>query len=568
MNRKRATPRRAASDRVAVVVMGPPRSGTSAVSHLLSELGVYFGDPERFVDPSENDHNPIFFELRSVNDLNERLFEARGIQYSRFDVFPPEMPFGEPLRAEEVLECRGVIDREFGVERSVIGLKDPRFCFTAPIWRAALESDGYEVRFIITMRDARAVAKSNDAVNGRGVHKNRRIATLSALYASVVCENAPCTGVEYEHLIEAPTRVATQLAKWLGFDARLAESAASVIKPSLQHFPSASPSEDRRSAAEVMGQSRDEFLRLSKALTDPFVLAFRDESRKELREANDVVNWLQGRLKTLEQDYLPDARIRSVASIAAATVMTEARASIDQALAIAADGLRRASGEATALEELRLGNARRISDLESAIFDRDRAFAKQLKDTEDRARAAIDELEARCSSHEDESRRARGERDSLLAANDLLAGEVKGLARRLGELEEALVQRDSAIRQAVNELSSERALHDQCRLQCAQVEGALESAELRAAGAERDATDSHRQAVALVEKLELRDRERDELHARLKECVDESARLETALAEARETSRRATADLRQLDLALRSKWTLAKMLFGGGRAAP
>jgi septal ring factor EnvC (AmiA/AmiB activator) len=74
--------------------------------------------------------------------------------------------------------------------------------------------------------------------------------------------------------------------------------------------------------------------------------------------------------------------------------------------------------------------------------------------------------------------------------------------------------------------------------------------------------------VALVEKLELRDRERDELHARLKECVDESARLETALAEARETSRRATADLRQLDLALRSKWTLAKMLFGGGRAAP
>ena len=58
----------------AILVLGAPRSGTSVVSHVIHKLGVDFGNHDRFVDPKVHVFNPIFFELQSLNNLNDEIF--------------------------------------------------------------------------------------------------------------------------------------------------------------------------------------------------------------------------------------------------------------------------------------------------------------------------------------------------------------------------------------------------------------------------------------------------------------------------------------------------------------
>ena len=114
--------------RNAILVVGPPRSGTSAVCHVLNECGIDFGDPADFVDPAVNLHNPVFFELVELNDLNERMMERLGWRYSDFNALPLQEDFDSSLADEFEPEVARLIGR-FGNAPS-FGLKDPRFCFT------------------------------------------------------------------------------------------------------------------------------------------------------------------------------------------------------------------------------------------------------------------------------------------------------------------------------------------------------------------------------------------------------------------------------------------------------
>src|SRR6185312_2247106 len=98
---------------VAILVIGAPRSGTSAVSNVLSELGVDFGDRERFVDPEIHRHNPIFFELQSLNHLNDAILAELGFKYADFDYFPDlAQPDANELRPL-VLRAQRLIEEEF-----------------------------------------------------------------------------------------------------------------------------------------------------------------------------------------------------------------------------------------------------------------------------------------------------------------------------------------------------------------------------------------------------------------------------------------------------------------------
>ena len=58
----------------AIVVVGMHRSGTSAVSGVLDELGVFMG--RNLFAPQKGVNEKGFFENAKVVDINERLFDA------------------------------------------------------------------------------------------------------------------------------------------------------------------------------------------------------------------------------------------------------------------------------------------------------------------------------------------------------------------------------------------------------------------------------------------------------------------------------------------------------------
>lgn len=227
------------SERTAILVVGAPRSGTSAVSHVLSELGVDFGQPSRFVDPESNAHNPIFFELKSLNELNNEVIGWFGHVYPDFDFLPLRDDFDQGKREGFLPLCEALLGEEFHGSR-VIGLKDPRFCFTLPLWSAALQNLGYRVRFVWVLRRLDEIVASNERVNsGWPRERNIRVASLSTLAAAHFLEGADCVALDYDQALIDPDAAVQRLSKWLGCGnnepERLA-AAARVLQVNLRRF--------------------------------------------------------------------------------------------------------------------------------------------------------------------------------------------------------------------------------------------------------------------------------------------------------------------------------------------
>jgi hypothetical protein len=218
---------------IAVLVLGPPRSGTSAVSHVLSELGVEFGRPERFVDPDRNTHNPIFFELQALNGLNNRVLAAAGLHYELFDCLEDPRGLTIPGREAFVDDVRRLIAEELG-GAALIGLKDPRFVLTLPFWMHALAECGYRTRCVLTTRDVEATVRSNEAVNCFSTGHNRRLVTLSEQLSALQLEAEAAFLIDYDALVESPLEQASKLAAWLGVE-RDPAAASQVVSGRLRH---------------------------------------------------------------------------------------------------------------------------------------------------------------------------------------------------------------------------------------------------------------------------------------------------------------------------------------------
>jgi len=219
--------------RRAVLVVGPPRAGTSVVAHMLSKLGVYFGKERDFVDPSVHTHNPIFFELQRLNELNEQVLREIGHEYADFDFFPGPNDAWDYFSKDLQAEARNLIRDQLD-NRALIGLKDPRFCFTLPFWTRILAELGYTMSFVWAIRSTEPTIRSNTLVNQQSLSYSARVTMLSLGASAMHLRNlSPRINVDYDDIVSNPTAMARRLAKWLGGDVNI-EEAASVVKAELR----------------------------------------------------------------------------------------------------------------------------------------------------------------------------------------------------------------------------------------------------------------------------------------------------------------------------------------------
>ncbi|MHB1271861.1 MAG: sulfotransferase [Rhodanobacter sp.] len=260
-----------------ILVLGAPRSGTSAVSHMLSELGVYFGQPEQFIDPGKFQYNPMFFELASLNALNESIITGFGHRYEDFDFLPSWEDFDEATVQRSSAACLKLVESELAPAR-LIGLKDPRFCFTLPVWVRVLKGAGYKVRCVQVIRSADAVIASNQHVNSHWtLGHNTRIANLSVMAGSFFAKDEERIVVDYQALVDDRSAQVRRIAKWLGREEVNLEAAEAAIKAELRHQGdrAAAPSSDaERFIADMAGRY------------ESLVAAWRDLGLVELRRCD------------------------------------------------------------------------------------------------------------------------------------------------------------------------------------------------------------------------------------------------------------------------------------------
>ncbi len=144
------------------LVLGSGRSGTSMLAGTLAVAGYYMGED---LYPARDSNPKGFFEGPEINGINEELIRAitpvrpRGPLGRFFRRRPGDnqrwlarVPFDVTFKATPELLAR---IRE-QVKRAPFCFKDPRFCYTLPVWRERIG----DVAFLCVFRDPGATVRS------------------------------------------------------------------------------------------------------------------------------------------------------------------------------------------------------------------------------------------------------------------------------------------------------------------------------------------------------------------------------------------------------------------------
>lgn len=141
--------------RVAILVLGMHRSGTSALTWLLGQMGAAL---PRDAIPASGENSKGYWESTGLVAADDRLVRAAGSSW--FDPRPlavSNMPAA--LLAERVEDIRTAIADGWG-SAPLIAIKDPRQCRCVPVMVELLTTAGIEPRAVLMLRSAADVAAS------------------------------------------------------------------------------------------------------------------------------------------------------------------------------------------------------------------------------------------------------------------------------------------------------------------------------------------------------------------------------------------------------------------------
>jgi glycosyltransferase involved in cell wall biosynthesis len=227
--------------KVAIVVLGMHRSGTSAMSRVLNLAGAQLPDNLRPAKLGNNERG--FWEPEEVVQLNEWLLAALKGSWMR----PPDSAkLSDDLRATFLRAATNLLDAEYK-RASLILLKDPRICLFIEPWHMALESAGYDVRYVHVIRPPSEVAKSllardampEDMAAGLWLHYNQEAERATRTHLRVF--------VAYHDLLDDWTRELRRISATLRIPLdldRCADGIASFLSRDLHHHRAATAAPD------------------------------------------------------------------------------------------------------------------------------------------------------------------------------------------------------------------------------------------------------------------------------------------------------------------------------------
>lgn len=137
-----------------LLILGMHRSGTSALTGLMSALGAF---PGKDLLPPNGSNIKGYYENRSVVDLNNEILSVLGSSWYDMNA----LPLGFEQRPEMQIykeKIATLIHSEYDVELPII--KDPRICILFPLWSSVFSDLNIEPCVIFVFRKPKAVANS------------------------------------------------------------------------------------------------------------------------------------------------------------------------------------------------------------------------------------------------------------------------------------------------------------------------------------------------------------------------------------------------------------------------
>ena len=147
--------------KVAVLIAGMHRSGTSALARLLGLVGCDL--PAHLMRPT--DDNPTgHWESQLVMDLNDEILASAGTVWDDWRAFDADW-YVSPVAEEYRDRAQTILRKEFGDSRLFV-LKDPRICRLLKFWIEAVGNFGAQPCIVSPVRNPIDVAASLEARDG------------------------------------------------------------------------------------------------------------------------------------------------------------------------------------------------------------------------------------------------------------------------------------------------------------------------------------------------------------------------------------------------------------------
>ena len=190
-----------------ILVVGPHRSGTSAITRTLYLMGAIA--PGGLMSPQPD--NPLgFWEVQSIVDCHDRFLQAAGSSWDDPQPLDPAVYSSRAARS-----CRRAL---LGLLRcassggGVLVVKDPRLCRLLPIWREVIDALGCDVRLVMPVRNPLEVSFSLMRRNGMSQTQALRLWLVDTLWAEYESRKWPRFYVRYRDFLADPVTAAEDLA--------------------------------------------------------------------------------------------------------------------------------------------------------------------------------------------------------------------------------------------------------------------------------------------------------------------------------------------------------------------
>ena len=271
--------------RLAIVVLGMHRSGTSAFARTLGLLG-FTVPPDRF--HSREDNPTGFWESWGANQLNDKCLADFGLAWDSVRLLPGDwldtaIVRGYRARAAEVLHA------EFGDSPTVV-LKEPRMCRLFPLWELALQDVGFSPSVLLPFRHPIEVAESLARRNCFSREKGELLWLLHNLEAEAATRHLPRSFAGYDELLVDWQETVGRIGLTLGIEwPRTIEDAApevsGFVATDLRHHRAADADLSPGATSRWVADLYEAFRTLAGSSTDGDGLARVDAIAARLAEA-------------------------------------------------------------------------------------------------------------------------------------------------------------------------------------------------------------------------------------------------------------------------------------------
>ncbi len=197
--------------RMAILVAGMHRSGTSALTRVLNIAGCDL--PETLIE-ARPDNVSGFWESAPVVDLNQEILASAGSSWDDWRPFPGdwyESPVAEEFRERAATLVRSV----FGGSRLFV-LKDPRVCRLLGFWTEAVSACGVMPLVVSPIRNPFDIASSLHVRSDIDPGAGQLIWLRHVLDAEAASRGVRRAFLRYETLLEEPHAVVKRLENDLG----------------------------------------------------------------------------------------------------------------------------------------------------------------------------------------------------------------------------------------------------------------------------------------------------------------------------------------------------------------